>query len=91
MGYRLIKLHEVWHFDRWSCGAQGGLFGGYIDAWLKKKQEASGYPSSVRTDAQKEAYKKDFFDHENIQLDNVEKNGPMRTMAKLFLNSFWDK
>jgi hypothetical protein len=51
--YRLIQIHEVWHFDWWSCGAEGDLFRGYIEAWLKKKQEASGYPLSVKTAAKK--------------------------------------
>lgn len=37
MGYRLILIHEVWHFPE----SQTGLFEGYVNTWLKLKQESS--------------------------------------------------
>ena len=37
MGYRLIRIHEVWHFTE----SQTGLFEGYVNTWLKLKQESS--------------------------------------------------
>lgn len=37
MGYQLIRIHEVWHFPE----SQTGLFEGYVNTWLKLKQESS--------------------------------------------------
>ncbi|PFX25087.1 hypothetical protein AWC38_SpisGene10309 [Stylophora pistillata] len=37
MGYQLIKIHEVWHFEK----RQRGLFAPYVDTWLKIKQETA--------------------------------------------------
>lgn len=39
-GYRIAEITEVWHFDKKS----GSVFRGYINTFLKGKQEASGYP-----------------------------------------------
>ena len=43
LGYRIIKIHEVWHFpdDR----PKEGLFAEYVNKFLKAKQESSGWPS----------------------------------------------
>ncbi len=38
-----------------------GLFGEYVDMFLKIKQEASGYPSWVQTDEDKEKFIEDYF------------------------------
>ena len=89
-GYVIVKIHEVWHFSRDSTD----LFSGYINTFLKIKQEASGWPSNVGEDPNKrrtyvEAYK----ETEGIQLDaeKIEKNPGMRSLAKMMLNSFWGK
>lgn len=89
IGYRVLQIYEVWHYDRWSHGVDGGLFAGYINAWLKKKQEATGWPAWTNDDAAKQKYKAQYKSHEGVDLDNVSKNPSMRFMAKLFLNSFW--
>jgi hypothetical protein len=39
-GYRILCLHEVWHFPEQSSE----LLKEYVDTFLKIKQEASGYP-----------------------------------------------
>ena len=41
LGYRVVRMIEVWHFPQKSSE----LFTGYIDTFLKIKQEASGWPS----------------------------------------------
>jgi hypothetical protein len=50
----------VWHFSKWETYEPGkpntGLFTGYINAFLKTKQEASGWPAWAVTDEQKEDY-----------------------------------
>ena len=96
-GYKLLKLFEVWHFDKiavYNNGSQcGGLFSGYIDCFMKLKQQASGWPDNVITEDDKKQYIQDYFDTEGIQLDHekIEKNPGLRSLAKLMLNSFWGK
>ena len=36
MGYILVRIHEVWHFDK----SEEGLFADYVNTWLKLKQES---------------------------------------------------
>ena len=43
MGYELLDVHEVWDFEE----SEGGLFAEYVDAWLKIKTEASGWPAKT--------------------------------------------
>ena len=40
-GYEIVKIHEVWHWDR----RREGFFAEYIDTFLKIKMEASGWPT----------------------------------------------
>ena len=72
MGYKVVKIYEVWHFpDKTEW-----LFRGYIDMFLKKKQEASGWPGLCQTDVDKEKYLQEYKDIEGIELDrDVIKNG----------------
>lgn len=42
-GYRVVKLLEVWQFEEKT----DAVFKGYINSFLKGKQEASGYPPDV--------------------------------------------
>ena len=48
-GYRVIQLHEVWHFPQKS----DTLFKEYFNTFAKTKLEASGYPKNCITDEQK--------------------------------------
>ena len=41
-GYTLVKIHEVWHFP--PLQQRTGLFAGYVNTWLKLKQESAGWP-----------------------------------------------
>ena len=41
-GYRVVQIHEVWHFPPHQ--QQEGLFRDYVNTWLKLKQEAAGCP-----------------------------------------------
>ncbi|CAG2254262.1 unnamed protein product [Mytilus edulis] len=51
-GYRVLKLYEVWHFPddtQYDKNTNsGGLFTDYVQLFLKIKQEASGFPHTVR-------------------------------------------
>ena len=91
-GYKVIKIYEVWHFA--PNQRREGLFGKYVNTFLKLKQEASGWPADVGEDPEKrQDYIANYLRHENIQLDpeNVEKNAGKRATAKLMMNSFWGK
>ena len=48
-GYRVIKIHEVWHFSQ----QRDGLFRDYVNTWLKLKQEAAGWPRWCDTEKKK--------------------------------------
>ena len=87
MGYKVVKIHEVWHFpDKTEW-----LFRGYIDMFLKRKQEASGWPGWCQTDKEKERYFQECKDKEGIELDRdaIEYNAGARTVWKQILNNLW--
>ena len=88
-GYRIIRIHEVWHFE----SRVKGLFKDYVNTWLKVKQESSGYPAWADSDEKKARYRQDYKTHQDIDLDPVliDKNAGRKATAKLMLNSFWGK
>ena len=89
MGYKVVKIHEVWHFP----DKTDRLFRDYIDMFLKKKQEASGWSGWCQTDKDKERYLQDYKDKEGIELDRdaIEYNAGARTVWKQILNNLWGK
>ena len=97
MGYRVVKVHSVWHYsetDKHDGKDQDtGLFTKYINCFLKLKIEASGWPSWVKTDADRSKFLQECYDREGIVLDpeKIQKNSGLRSLAKLCLNSFWGK
>lgn len=94
MGYKIKEIYEVWSYKMTQYnGRDGGLFVGYINAFLKLKQEASGWPEWVQTEEDKDRYIRDFERREGIKLDknNVKNNKGFRALAKLMLNSFWGR
>ncbi|XP_078531047.1 uncharacterized protein LOC144817954 [Lissotriton helveticus] len=88
-GYRLGRVHEVWHFKRTTTR----LFSRYINLFLRDKQEASGYPEWCTSQAAKQKYIDDYHTHEGIRLRPhlIEVNPARRQLAKLCLNSLWGK
>ena len=89
VGYELVKVHEVWHFEE----SASGLFEDYVNAWLKIKTEASGWPAYCDTEERKREYIERFQAREGIELDygKIKKNPGLKATAKLMLNSFWGK
>ena len=61
--------------------------------FLKYKQEASGLPDHVVTDAEIQAYIDEYHEKEGILLEknNIKKNPGLRSVMKLMLNSFWGR
>ena len=96
-GYKILKIYEVYHWDNTSCydkeSKEGGIFSKYVDAFLKIKQEASGFPENVVSDKDKENYIKDYKKNEGITMEenNIEYNAGLRSVAKLALNPLWGK
>ena len=94
-GYKVLDVAEVYHYDvKETYDGQDdntGLFTKYIDSFLKSKQEASGWPSWCKSEADKTLYLQRYADHEGILLDRdmIERNEGRRCLSKLCLNSFW--
>lgn len=88
-GYEIKAIHEVWHFPR----SHVGLFKDYVNAWLKIKEETSGWPRADMTETEKQQYLGDYERREGIRLDHdkMEKNPGLRALAKMILNSMWGK
>ncbi len=96
-GYQVLEISEVWdyknHVKYDGKSAESGLFTRYINSFLKLKVEASGWPSWVKTEEDREKFVTEYEEREGIRLDvaNVEMNKTLRQVAKLCLNSFWGK
>ena len=88
-GYTLLRIHEVWHFPQ----TREGLFAGYVNTWLKLKQESAGWPGWCTDESTKQQYIRQYKEREGIDLDPqmVRKNPGRKATAKLMLNSFWGK
>ena len=86
LGYVVVKVHEVWHWEEKS----NEMFCEYVNCFAKK-QEASGWPSGCTSAESREAYVRDYLEHEGVELDPdaIEYNPVVRSLAKLLLNSFW--
>ncbi|XP_048513417.1 uncharacterized protein LOC125501456 [Athalia rosae] len=96
LGYRIVDVSEIWQYDITSydpATKQGGLFAGYIDTFLKLKQEASGWPAECDDETSRQRYVEEYERVEGIRLDGskIAKNAGLRSVAKLCLNSFWGK
>ena len=86
MGYVIKRIHEVWNFPPHQ--RQSGLFKGYVNQWLKTKQEASGWPSGCNTIEEKRNYILSHEEKEGIKLEinKIAKNPGRKATAKLMLN-----
>ena len=84
-GYVILEVYEVWHYP----SRRDRLFESYINLFLALKVQASGWPSNVKTEAEKEQYVEEFFIQESVRLDpqKIVKNPGLRALAKLCLNS----
>jgi hypothetical protein len=87
-GYRIIETYEILH---WRL--KGKPFNGFVYCFTKMKAEASGYPSWVQTEADKDKYISDYYDSTGIQLDksHIKRDEVKRLIAKIMLNSFYGK
>ena len=97
MGYSIIQVHEVLHWEETEMynpvTKEGGLFTQYINTFLNLKQESSGYPQNVTSEKERQEYIDNYFNHEGIMLDKdcIHKNPGLRSLSKIALNSFYGK
>ena len=89
MGYTLMSVEEVWHFER----RHQQLFTPFIMALYKGKIEASGYPADVVSPEAKQAFREIIRKKEGIELEpgKICKNPGRRQVCKILLNSAWGK
>ena len=91
-GYRIVRVYEVYHWPESTQydprTGKGGLFSEYVNAFLKVKQESSGWPEWCKTQQDKDAYLSSYEHREGIALarEKVQKNPGLRSLAKLCLN-----
>ena len=86
LGYRIVKIYEVWNFP--TDQRKEGLFADYVNKWLRNKTEASGWPKGCVTEEPKARYIRAYYDREGVQLEpaKVAKDGGRKQVAKLVLN-----
>lgn len=93
----MLDVHEVWHWTRFAqydaISKTGGIFTDYINAFLRLKQQADGWPRDSMTDDEKNHYIQDYYQTEGILLvkEEIAKNPGLRTVAKFMLNTLWGK
>jgi len=87
-GYKILEILEVYEYQVTRHDPEtgnGGLFAEYIDTFFKLKQEASGYPSRVRTEDDKVKFIKQFHQDEGTRIDrdSISYNATKRGLAEL--------
>jgi len=89
MGYEILNWYEILHWEKTSTK----LFENYVNCFLQIKQEASGFPSNVRSEEEIEQYIQQYREKEGIKLckDKIKKSVALRSLAKLMLNSLYGK
>ena len=95
LGYQILDVFEVWHYDQKSQydpeTKTGGLFSGYISTFQGYKQEANGFPDHI--DAKENEYIQNYQEREGVSLrkDKIKYSGGLRSLEKLKLNNLWGK
>ena len=84
-GYQVVKVYEVWHFDK----STDKLFKGYIGRFMKIKLESSKYDFENK-DVEK-AFKCKIKESLDIDIKKFKFNAGLRSISKLCLNSLWGK
>lgn len=96
MGYKIVDVAELWQYQTVqhdSATGQKALFEEIVNACIKRKQEASGWPARCTDEASKRAYSAQFKAREGIELDykKINLNPGARAIWKSWVNSLWGK
>jgi hypothetical protein len=91
-GYNVTRVHKVCQWNQTTTD----LFASYMKTFGRLKDEATGWPSEVKTQAQQAEYLQEYKRRTGgVELDATkmsgERNEGMRTVSKFFLNSLWGK
>jgi hypothetical protein len=96
-GYKILHIYQVYHWEKENRNCE--LFKGYVDYFLRIKQESEGWEKYGLTNTSSNVEKQKLIDDlylENggigkMRIEKVAKNPIMRGLSKLFLNSLWGK
>jgi len=90
-GYKILEVLKI-HEYRVTCYDPETGEGGF-NTFFKLKAESSGFASRVRTEMDEVQYIDQFYQDEGVRLDrdSIRYNAAKRGLAKLYLNSMWDK
>ena len=96
LDYRVTEIFIIWQYETTQfnpCTGEGGLFAGYVNTFLRLKQQASGWPAECTDDESRTRYIAKYERDEGIGLDRekIQKNQGLRSVAKLCINSLWGK
>ena len=96
LGYCVTEIFIIWQYEITQFDprtGEGGLFAGYVNTFLRLKQQASGWPAECTDDESRKRYIEEYERDEEISLDRekIKKNPGLRSVAKLCLNSLWGK
>ena len=76
LGYVVKEVFEVHHYEKWAhlggMGDEAPLFADYINAFIKMKLEASGWPKNCKTDVEKKQFLEQCRLQDGIELDPAE-------------------
>lgn len=88
-GYVIERIFQVWHYPESSTT----LFRGYVQSFLKMKQQAVGWSKlGIHDEGERQRYIEDYKTHMGIDLEMSEDHNPgMYGTSKLMLNSLWGK
>lgn len=76
LGYVVTEVYEVHHWRHWAhqggIGIDAPLFAGYINAFIKMKLEASGWPEQCKTEEEKQRFLEQCRLQDGVELDPAE-------------------
>ena len=78
-GYKVIKIYEVWHFDKTT----DDLFKGYVKRFMKIKLESSKY--DFKTKEEETNFKLKVKKSLDIDIEKFKFNAGLRSISKLAL------
>ena len=86
MGYVIVKVKQIWHFEKSSSS----LFEDYMNNYAKHKYASSGWPKSCNSDEEKHHYLEQLKEIEHITLEpgEINENAAKRTWSKGFLTRY---
>ncbi|PIC31048.1 hypothetical protein B9Z55_022088 [Caenorhabditis nigoni] len=92
LGYVITEIYHGVKYQHWvqnDKNGQGGLFTSYINQMMEEKIYSSGWPSDVKTDEEKEQFRKEYYEKEHIMLTDhlrFKKNPGKRAWGKFAQN-----